>query len=292
VEAPVETPATPAEETPAALAEDTNDDVFTILRGAYRDESIDENELAENKVELKAMRKAAPLATELTNDTETDASLSDTAEAATVYTEEQISESGVSLSTVESELSSTSEQLSTSASEAESEYESYSETMTTTSEDYASKNYNIAKLDKLEQDVKAAQKLIKTIKPYRDILSAKLLPVHKKRKGIRNILAKIVRCIPISRKQLILKIDRLARTYEKTVDSNLVGIICFNIYVGKEIMPIEWFGDIVKMEFEGHQFNVPSNYEAVLRHFYGNWQQLPPEEQRVTHHDYEVYKSI
>lgn len=159
VEAPVETPATPAEETPAALAEDTNDDVFTILRGAYRDESIDENELTENKVELQAMRKAAPLATELTNDTETDASLSDTAEPATVYTEEQISESGASLSTVESELSSTSEQLSTSASEAESEYESYSETMTTTSEDYASKNYNIAKLDKLEQDVKSVQAL-------------------------------------------------------------------------------------------------------------------------------------
>ncbi|SFO17022.1 hypothetical protein SAMN05216351_10418 [Pseudobutyrivibrio sp. JW11] len=174
VEAPVETPATPAEETPAAPAEDTNDDVFTILRGAYRDETIDENELAENKVALKAMRKAAPLATELTNDTETDAetdaSLSDTAEAATVYTEEQISESGASLSTVESELSSTSEQLSTSASEAESEYESYSETMTTTSEDYESKNYNIAKLDKLEQDVKAAQ-AIETAK--REALAAK-----------------------------------------------------------------------------------------------------------------------
>ena len=173
-EAPVEIPATPAEETPAAPDEDTNNDVFTILRGAYRDESIDENELAENKVQIKAMRKAAPLATELTNDTETnaetDASLSDTAEATTVYTEEQISESGASLSTVESELSSTSEQLSTSASEAESEYESYSETMTTTSEDYESKNYNIAKLDKLEDDVKAA-KAIETAK--REALAAK-----------------------------------------------------------------------------------------------------------------------
>ncbi|SES79757.1 hypothetical protein SAMN02910413_0945 [Pseudobutyrivibrio sp. C4] len=173
-EAPVETPVTPAEETPVAPAEDTNNDVFTILRGAYRDETIDENELTENKVELKAMRKAAPLATELTNDAETDAetdaSLSDTAEAATVYTEEQISESGASLSTVESELSSTSEKLSTSVSEAESEYESYSETMTTTSEEYASKNYNIAKLDKLEQDVKDAQAIEKA---KREALAAK-----------------------------------------------------------------------------------------------------------------------
>ena len=103
--------------------------------------------------------EAEATAAGLTNETETEASLSDTAEPATVYTEEQISESGASLSTVESELSSTSEQLSTSASEAESEYESYSETMTTTSEDYESKNYNIAKLDKLEDDVKTAQSL-------------------------------------------------------------------------------------------------------------------------------------
>ena len=103
--------------------------------------------------------EAEATAAGLTNGTETDASLSDTAEPATVYTEEQISESGASLSTVESELSSTSEQLSTSASEAESEYESYSETMTTTSENYESKNYNIAKLDKLEDDVKTAQSL-------------------------------------------------------------------------------------------------------------------------------------
>ena len=103
--------------------------------------------------------EAEATAAGLTNETETEASLSDTAEPATVYTEEQISESGASLSTVESELSPTSEQLSTSASEAESEYESYSETMTTTSEDYESKNYNIAKLDKLEDDVKTAQSL-------------------------------------------------------------------------------------------------------------------------------------
>ncbi|SEK23264.1 hypothetical protein SAMN02910377_00404 [Pseudobutyrivibrio ruminis] len=173
VEAPVETPVEATVEGAPVVAEDNND-VFNILKDGYIDESIDENELAENKVELKAMRKAAPLATELTNDTETDAetdaSLSDTAEAATVYTEEQISESGASLSTVESELSSTSEKLSTSASEAESEYESYSETMTTTSEDYSSKNYNIAKLDKLEQDVKAAQAIEKA---KREALAAK-----------------------------------------------------------------------------------------------------------------------
>ena len=151
---------------------------------------------------------------------------------------------------------------------------------------------DIFPLDNLGTDELKAKKLIKKIKPYRDLLSAKLLPAHKKRSGMRNALAKVARCIPISRKQLIVKIDRLSRTFENMVDSDKVGIICFNIYVGKEIMPAEWFKEIMKMEFEGHYFNVPSNYEAILKHFYGNWMELPPVEQRVTHHDYEVYKSI
>ncbi len=149
---------------------------------------------------------------------------------------------------------------------------------------------DIFPLDNLGTDISAARKVIKKIKPYRDILSAKLLPEHKKRTGLRNFLAKVARCLPISRKQLILKIDRLSRTFENVSDSDEVGIICFNIYVGKEIMPVEWFNNVSRMEFEGHQFNVPCCYEAVLKHFYGDWQQLPPLEQRVTHHDYEVYK--
>jgi len=149
---------------------------------------------------------------------------------------------------------------------------------------------DIFPLDKLGTDTKAAQKVIKKIKPYRDILSAKLLPEHKKRTGLRNLLAKVARCLPISRRRLILKIDRLSRTFENVYDSDKVGIICFNIYVGKEIMPVEWFRNVIQMEFEGRRFNVPSGYEAILNHFYGNWQQLPPENQRVTHHDYEVYK--
>lgn len=149
---------------------------------------------------------------------------------------------------------------------------------------------DIFPLDNLGTDVAAAQKLINIIKPYRDLLSAKLLPNHKKRTWVRNCLAKVARCLPISRKWLIQKIDVLSRTYEDITNSDMVGIICFNIYAGKEIMPAEWFKNVAKMEFEGHHFNIPSDYEAILSHFYGKWMELPPIEQRVTHHDYEVYK--
>ena len=37
-------------------------------------------------------------------------------------------------------------------------------------------------------------------------------------------------------------------------------------------------------EFEGKQYNIPRNYDYVLKKIYGmNYMQLPPEEKRITH---------
>ena len=149
---------------------------------------------------------------------------------------------------------------------------------------------DIFPLDNLGNDKQVAQKLIEKIKPWRNLLSAKLLPSHKKRSGIRNVLAKIARFFPISRKHLIKRIDALSRTFENVKGSKYVGFICFQIYVGKEIMPREWFENVVRMEFEGHSFCIPERYDEVLTHFYGDYMQLPPVEDRVSHHDYEVFK--
>lgn len=48
-------------------------------------------------------------------------------------------------------------------------------------------------------------------------------------------------------------------------------------------MPFEWISEGVYVEFEGKNYRVPSNYDAYLRHVYGNYMQLPPEDKRVGH---------
>ena len=40
----------------------------------------------------------------------------------------------------------------------------------------------------------------------------------------------------------------------------------------------------VKVEFEGKVYNAPIGYDQILRTYYGDYMQLPPEEQRVSHH--------
>lgn len=44
----------------------------------------------------------------------------------------------------------------------------------------------------------------------------------------------------------------------------------------------------VKVEFEGYQFNAPSNYEELLTQIFGDYMTLPPAEQRKRH-DFLVY---
>lgn len=52
----------------------------------------------------------------------------------------------------------------------------------------------------------------------------------------------------------------------------------------KEIIPKEWFGDGVFLEFEGLSVRVPTEYDKWLTKVYGDYMQLPPVEKRVAHH--------
>ncbi len=58
----------------------------------------------------------------------------------------------------------------------------------------------------------------------------------------------------------------------------------------KDIFKREWFDDLVLVPFEQYQFRVPKAYDAVLRHIYGDYMQLPPEKDRIGHHYYTVYR--
>ena len=59
----------------------------------------------------------------------------------------------------------------------------------------------------------------------------------------------------------------------------------------REIVPIEWFSDFVELEFEGHLFKAPKNYDKYLRNVYGDYMKLPPVEKRIGHHYAETIDS-
>ena len=138
-------------------------------------------------------------------------------------------------------------------------------------------------------ELEDAKRLIKQLKPFKDIMNAKLHPWDKKRTSLRNIIATLISCIPIKKEFVIKKIEKLARTYEDVDCPKYVGVVVFNIYRGREILKNEWFKEIKRMEFEGREFNVPIGYDAILTRTYGDYMTPPPVKDRKSHHDYEVF---
>ena len=47
--------------------------------------------------------------------------------------------------------------------------------------------------------------------------------------------------------------------------------------------PAEWWQKTVKGTFEGRQYDMPEEYDKVLRRMYGDYMQMPPEERRTQH---------
>ena len=48
------------------------------------------------------------------------------------------------------------------------------------------------------------------------------------------------------------------------------------------------FGNGILAEFEGTHYLVPEQTDAYLKHFYGNYMELPPEEKRFRPAPYEI----
>ena len=51
----------------------------------------------------------------------------------------------------------------------------------------------------------------------------------------------------------------------------------------------EWYDCVELQPFERYMFNVPREYDKVLRRCYGDYMELPPVEKRVTHHAFDAY---
>lgn len=50
------------------------------------------------------------------------------------------------------------------------------------------------------------------------------------------------------------------------------------------VYPKKWFESAVNLEYEGHEFMAPVGYKKILTRMYGDYMQLPPEEDRVPKH--------
>ena len=119
----------------------------------------------------------------------------------------------------------------------------------------------------------------------------KTMDRHKQRSWYINLTLRILKLItkPISHQYILKKIDEKARIHEKDLSAKYCGALVILMYGKREIMMTEWYADTIRLPFEGKSYCAPRDYDQVLTRLYGNYMELPPVEERVSHHYYKLY---
>ena len=103
------------------------------------------------------------------------------------------------------------------------------------------------------------------------------------RKIKRIIALPIIKIISGGKKHILKKTAQLHAKYPYN-ESEFIGCVeCCYDYENYRYRK-EWFADAVDVEFENGVFKAPIGYDEVLTQTYGDYMQLPPEEERETHH--------
>ena len=105
---------------------------------------------------------------------------------------------------------------------------------------------------------------------------------------IRFVFFLLSRLVNFKKQITTIEKEILKNDFDK---SKFCGALC-GVYRKKEIMPYHIYADYIELQFEGHSFCAFENYDYYLKHIYGNYMQLPPEEKRLTHHTFSAYKKI
>ncbi len=128
-------------------------------------------------------------------------------------------------------------------------------------------------------------KLKKLVLLHRLASQEKMIPSGNFGKDlIKNLLHLLFR--RINSRAIAKKIDKISQNNKK--ESN-------KVYIGlspageKDLFATEWFKEVIELEFEGRKYMAPIGYDELLKHRYGDYMCLPPENQRKSNHSYSAY---
>ena len=88
---------------------------------------------------------------------------------------------------------------------------------------------------------------------------------------LRKNLEKLVYCFDYDKSTYVAQMDCLSGGKK-------------NMYLKKDLE------DTCYHQFEGNQVKIPKNYDTILRQLYGDYMKLPPENERIGHHFYKIYR--
>ncbi len=110
-----------------------------------------------------------------------------------------------------------------------------------------------------------------------DLAYSKFVPVKRGYDLVRNLARLWTRCYGLQR--YIKDFNKIIYACKDPFECRW----CFDPVASKSFYESSLFTETVEHEFEGHLLPIPAQADKILRTYYGDWQSLPPEEERVSH---------
>lgn len=73
-------------------------------------------------------------------------------------------------------------------------------------------------------------------------------------------------------------------------ESKYVGCVVWNSCGAEIVQKRQWFDEYLMLPFDKYEFRAPKGYDEILKLFYGDYMEFPPENERIPHHFYKMYK--
>lgn len=151
---------------------------------------------------------------------------------------------------------------------------------------------DIFPFDGVGETKEEAIKYLSYVKRFQDLLAIRVSGIRKGRAFYKNAAVAVARVIPsflFNDKKLLKKIDSICSGKDFN-DSKYVANMN-GAWGLREITTREIVGTPKLYDFENIKIYGIEDYDAYLTGVYGDWRQLPPEEKRVSAHDY-VYVDL
>ena len=145
---------------------------------------------------------------------------------------------------------------------------------------------DIFPLDKLPSSLLHAKAIRFENKVFTRLLQLKVYPKHSNKFVPRDIIRWLIKPVPIQ--ALLRIIHKNSIRYAGDKNTNYVSNIVWPTYKN-EILLDEWFSGTELADFEGYHFNIPKDYDKILRSLYGDYMKLPPVESRVNKHHFNAW---
>ena len=143
-------------------------------------------------------------------------------------------------------------------------------------------------LDNLPGDYNEAMNYYKKLESIRRKINYFSVPKPTLKGGWVKLIKSCVTHLQLK----MYNLEKLQQKYKKEVGTFKRERFCCatgGAWKEKEVYLNEWFDSIVEVEFEGHRFYAPRDYDIILNQLYGNYMELPPVEKRKSHHNFDAY---